>query len=444
MRILVIDQENLGLDFVLRCADFGHEVRWDRYADPKHAPLRDGEGFKGFRMIDDWDDSMSWAKDGLIITTGNFKFMPELDRYRDHGFKIFSPTAKSAALEIDRAKGMAAMGKAGIQVPHFEVFDGLEAALKFAWRADKPYVFKPMGDEEDKSLTFVAHDPAELVGWLQRQMKRGKKLKGKCMLQEKIDMLAELGVSGWFGPEGFLPDKWQICFEHKKLMNGDIGPSTGEQGTVCQYVKADKLAHEMLVPMTDTLLKAGHRGDFAINAGIDKQGKAWAFEFTARAGWPAFWIQTASHRGDPAQWMRDLLDGKDTLKVREEVAIGVVMAQPRYPYNESPPELVEGNPINGLDEVWDDAHPASVMIGKGPLMDGDKIAEGPVYETAGEYVLCMTGLGDTVKAARKAVYRSVEKVSFPDVMYRTDIGEKLEPCLPELHAFGYADQMRFE
>ena len=444
MRVLLIDQENLFLDFALRCADFGHEVRWWRYADPKHPEPRDGEGFKDFRLIDNWEDAMAWAKAGLIATSGNFKLMPELDRYREHGYKIFSPTVKSAALEIDRAKGMAAMEKAGIQVPHFETFDGLEAALKFAWKADQPYVFKPMGDEEDKSLTFVPNDPAELVGWLERQIKRGKKTKGRVMLQEKIDMLAELGVSGWFGPEGFLPDKWQICFEHKKLMDGDKGPSTGEMGTVCQYVETDKLADEMLTPMTDTLKKAGHCGDFAVNAGIDQSGQAWAFEFTVRAGWPAFWIQTASHRGDPAQWMRDLLDGEDTLKVRDDVAIGVVMGQPHFPYNDSPPELVEGNPIQGLDEVWDDAHPVSVMIGKGPFMDGDKIAEGPVYETTGEYVLCVTGLGETVKDARKAVYRSVDKIKFADAIYRTDIGEKLEGCLDELHEFGYATQMDFE
>ena len=78
MRVLVIDQENLGLDFVLRCTAAGHAVRWFRM--PQKHKLRDGEGFKGFEIVDDWRPSMKWAKDGLILCTGNFKYLAELDR----------------------------------------------------------------------------------------------------------------------------------------------------------------------------------------------------------------------------------------------------------------------------------------------------------------------------------------------------------------------------
>ncbi len=439
MRILIIDVEHLGLDFVLRCSDAGHEVRW--YMDD--AKLRDGEGMKGFKRVDTWKDSMSWAKEGLILCTGNHKLIKELDRFRDLGYKIFAPTAASAALEIDRAIGMKALEDAGIEVPHYETFKDLASAAKFARKADKPYVFKTMGDEEDKSLSYVASDPADLVGWIERQIQRGVKIKGECMLQERIDMLAEVGVSGWYGPDGYLPDKWQICFEHKKLMTGEVGPNTGEQGTVCQYVEMDSLADTLLVPMADTLKRFGHRGDFAVGAGIDVKGKAWPFEFTARLGWPAFYIQVASHKGDPAQWMRDLLDGKDTLKVSTDVAIGVVMAQPRYPYNDSDPEMVEGNPISGLDDVWDNVHPASIMLGKGPTMQDGKVVDGEVYQTTGEYVLVATALGKTVERARKKVYSTVDQIKFKDAIYRDDIGEKLEKSLPKLHSFGYATDMDY-
>ena len=100
-------------------------------------------------------------------------------------------------------------------------------------------MFKTLGSEDDKSLSYVSASPADLCAWIERQQARGLNLSGPCMLQEKIDMVAELGVSGWFGPEGFLPEKWQPCWEHKKLCNGEIGPNTGEMGTVCQYVEDD-------------------------------------------------------------------------------------------------------------------------------------------------------------------------------------------------------------
>lgn len=441
MRLLVIDQENMALDFVLRSLAAGWEVRWYHFTPRK--PIRDGEGFPGVIVVDDWRDWMGWVgKDGLVWMSGNFRFLPELDRYREFGWKIFGPTVASADLEIKRGAGLEAMRAVGIDVPPYQEFASLEDAEAFARKSDDVWVFKTMGDEDDKSLSFVADDPAELVGWIRQKIARGMKLKGPCMLQEKIDMLAEVGVSGWMGEDGFLPDRWQVCFEHKKLCNGEIGPNTGEAGTVCQYVENDKIADEMLKPMEPILRTLGHRGDFAIGAGVDKAGKVYPFEFTARAGWPAFFIQLASHRGDPCKWMLDLLNGKDTLRVSQDVAIGVVMGQPMYPYNKSPPEMVEGNPIAGLDDVWKDVHPVSVMLGKGPIMEGGKVANGPQHQTTGEYVAVCTGLGRTVSKARDRVYDVVDQVKFPNRIFRTDIGEKVIEKLPALHKFGYAMDMK--
>ena len=434
MRCLLIDVEGMFLDLALRCIDAGHDVRLYQYSTK---PTKDGRGFKGLKIIDDWRTSMPWAKDGLIITSGNWKHLAELDRYREHGYKIFAPTVKSAALEINRSLGMESMKAAGIDIPPYHQFNSLAEAEAFQRKSDQAYVFKTMGDNEDKSLSFVAKDPSEMVGWIRQKMARGLNLKGPCMLQEKIDMLAEIGVSGWFGPEGFLPRKFQMCAEHKKLMNGEIGPNTGEQGTLTQYVEMDKIVTDGLLPMEPILKVLGHRGDFSLGAGIDKKGKVWPFEWTSRCGWPAFFIQTASHKGDPAQWMRDLLDGKDTLKVSYDAAIGVVMAQPMYPYNKSTPEMVEGNPISIDPDIEDQIHFASVMIGKGPKMEGGKIVERPIYQTTGEYVAVATGLGKSIGKARDSVYEAVEGVQFPNMMYRTDIGEKIQKILPELHRLGY-------
>lgn len=439
MNVLCIDVECMCLSFVLRCVAAGHTVRWYRWSKK---PLRDGEGM-GLTIIDDWKAAMPWAKDGLIVVTGNFVHLHELDRFREHGYKVFGPSAASARLEIERSAGMDAMQAVGIEVPPYQTFDSLEAAEAFARKSDRAWVHKPMGDEGDKSLTYVSRDPADMVGWLRRQIGLGKKLKGPVMLQEKVERLAEIGVSGWMGPDGFLPDKWQVCFEHKPLMNDNVGPATGEQGTVCQYTDTDKLADEMLRPMEPVLRALGHRGDFAIGAMVDTAGRAHPLEFTARCGYPAFYIQMASHRGDPAKWMRDLLDGKDSLRVSQDVAIGVVMAQPRYPYNASPPELVEGNPIHGLEDVLPDAHLVSVMVGKGPVMDEGRVVERPIYQTSGEYVLCATGLGRTVRKARSKVYDVVDQIHFPDRMYRTDIGCALEDCLPRLHKFGFAETVEW-
>jgi phosphoribosylamine-glycine ligase len=135
--------------------------------------------------------------------------------------------------------------------------------------------------------------------------------------------------------------------------------------------------------------------------------------------------------------MKDLLDGKDSLKVSYDPAIGVVMSQPHYPYETAPPEQVEGVPIRGVEGVLSDVHLVEVMKGTGPVMDNGKVVERPTFETAGEYVCVATSLGKTIKKARDRVYAVVDKIKFPDRVYRTDIGCKVLPKLNALHKFGY-------
>lgn len=431
MNVLVIDQDRIGLDLVLRASRAGHVVKWFRFLK---RPTRDGEGFEGFIVVDRWQDHMQWAKDGLIICMHNGKYIYELDRYREFGFKIFGPTVKSAELEIRRSVGMSAFKAAGIDIPDYHEFTSLSDARKFAMKADQPYVFKTLGDNEDKSLSFVASDPAELVGWIDEKMATGLNLKGPCMLQEKIDMVCEMGVSAWCGPAGFLPDKYQIFFEHKKLMCDELGPNTGEMGTLQSYVDTDRMVEEVLLPLEPIVRTLGHCGDFAVGCGIDSSGKAWPFEPTCRLGWPAFFGQVAAHRGDPVKWMRDLLDGKDTLRVTYDAGLIVLMAQPPFPYDEAE-KIV---PITGLEDIGDQAHPVSVMKGRGPLMRGDVIVMGDIDQTTGEYVLCVSGFGKTIDRARKKTYEAIDKVKFPDRMYRTDVGLKVADCLSQLHKFGYA------
>ena len=55
----------------------------------------------------------------------------------------------------------------------------------------------------------------------------------------------------------------------------------------------------------------------------------------------------------------------------------------------------------------------------------------PMPATAGDYVLVMTAIGDTVREAQSIVYRRLERLEVPNSpMYRTDIGRKLAKQLP--------------
>ena len=427
----------------MRASEAGHEVKLFRFAKRQ---TRFGTGFgKQFQLVSDWKAEMPWARDGLVFMTGNSRYLTDLDRFRDLGYRnIFGPTVASARLEIDRQAGMDALKAIGVETPPYQMFDSLEDAEEFARKSDRAYVFKPMGSDDDKAKTYVSRDPADLVGWLQRQIKKGEKINGKAMLQERVDKLAEIGVSGWMGKEGFLPDKLHVCFEFKKLMPGEIAMNTGEQGSVAAYTDVDKLAKDMLLPLEVVFRTLGHTGDTAIGAMVGTDGKAYPLEFTMRTGHPITWIQAASHRGDPLQWMKDALEGRDSLKVTNDVAIGVVLSHGMYPHDASSPDQVEGVPIQGADEVLSDLHLVEAMRGRGPVWEGGKVVEKPVFETAGEYVAVATGLGKTVSKAMKRVYSTVDKVRFPDMGYRNDVGARLEKELPKLHGAGYALDVKWD
>lgn len=442
MRVLLIDTDRCGLDFAYRCVQADHDVRWyNRSVDGE--AFKDGQGFPGIAMVKDWRESMKWAKDGLVWTSSNGKFLKELDQWKQHGFPVFAPSFESAQLEISRSKGMDLLKQCGMSIPKYTMFNSLDEALKFAWKATQPYVFKTMGDCEDKSLSYVAKTPADLVGRIQRWIKDGLKIKGPCMLQERVDGV-EFAVSCWFGPDGPLPDKWNINFEHKKLMPGNYGPNTGEMGTVIQYTKQSKLADAVFTPkLVAALRKLRHLGDVDVNCIVDKDGTPWPLEFTCRPGWPFDWIVDETHPEDPAEWKRDLLLGKDSLKVSYDVAIGNVIATPPFPYDEHDDGQCMGLPVQ-TPKNWRGIHPVNMMLDKGPAMEGEKVVEKDIFKTTGDYVMVCVGIGKTVMAAKKATDKIIGQVQVPNMIVRNDIGMGLEKVLPTLHKLGYAENMEFD
>lgn len=439
MKILLIDHDAVALAFALRCLKSGHAVRW--YIKPQPSNNQHvGDGFKGIEKVDNWLASAKWAD--LVWMSGNDDYLPKLDALRKAGVKVFGPSEKSAALEIERSAGMKFFEKAGIQVPEYEQFKTLADAEAHVRKTEKRFVFKTLGDNEDKSLSYVSKTPADMIARLQRWQKLNMNPKGPVMLQEFIPGI-EFAVSGWLGTEGFLAPLNEN-FEHKKLLSGDCGPNCGESGTVMKYVKSSVLAEAVLLPLEEGLVKLGHIGDVDVNCIIDESGKAWPLEFTCRPGWPAFNIMLAEHKGDPIQWMLDACNGKDTLEVSPQVACGIVVGIPDYPYSNKPRAEREDVPVYGVtDKNRQHIAPQSVKLAKQPVMSGSKVVEKDIWTTADDYLCVVTGMGKTVKKACERAYTTVKELHVPDMIYRDDVGEKLEKQLPKLHAHGYATEFEY-
>jgi phosphoribosylamine--glycine ligase len=434
MNILVIDQEGLALAFILRCLRHDHHVKW--FLMPGVANSTIGDGFRGVEKITNWQDHVNWAD--LIWCTGNDKYVQKLERLRNNdGINYFGPSSSSSSLEIKRKIGMQFLEKHGIIIPKYHIFQSIRDAEIFAWKSSYPYVFKTLGDNEDKSLSYVSKTAADLVARLQYWQRIGMNPKGEVMLQEKIEGI-EMGVSRWMGAEGFI-GPYNENFEFKKLMSSDCGPNTGESGTVLAYVEDSKLGKEILAPLEESLIEMGHQGDIDVNCIIDAAGQAWPLEFTCRVGWPAFNLQLAAHQGDPVEWMLDGCLGEDTLEVSKDIISGVVIAQSDYPYSRYTKRQTDDIPIYGVtkkNSAW--IYPQHVKRTNIPVMIENKVQINKEWATAGDYLLVVTGSGKTVSQSCARAYRVVEQIEVADKLYRDDVGEKLEDNLVELHDMGYA------
>lgn len=446
-RLLIIDNASNCLDMAMRAKLAGWDVRWYDKPRTDGLPRLAGQGM--FEKIQDFNEIkrkwLDWSD--LIYLPDNVNWIEMLEPYRLKGYPILAPSYEAAALELDREAGQKAMAKAGIPIMESKEFHDYNDAIAFVKKHPEYLVSKPSGDA-NKALSYVAHDPADLVymlgRWRDNPMLKNAARKDGFILQER-KYGVEMAVGGFFGPHGwgkYFYENW----EYKKLMADDLGVNTGEMGTLSRMVKRSKLAEMVLKPMTEQLHALGYVGYIDNNCIIDDAGDPWPMEFTMRDGWPTKHNVTAHVKNDdPIQWMLDMVNGKDTMECIEgEVCVSALIALPDFPYSKITNKELCGIPIRGANDL-EHIHLSEAMLGVAPTMVGDKVVDLPGLVTCGDYTMVVTGTGTTISAARKDCYTAVKNVKIPNSMfYRPDIGAgRMKKHLPILHKMGFAKGMEF-
>ena len=97
-----------------------------------------------------------------------------------------------------------------------------------------------------------------------------------------------------------------------------------------------------------------------------------------------------------------------------KTALGVVMAAHGYPLSPR-----KGDAIHGLPKACEDA----VVFHAGTARQDGEGSDGTTLTTGGR-VLCVTALGDTVKAAQHRAYEIAQAIYFDGAQYRKDIGHR--------------------
>jgi phosphoribosylamine---glycine ligase len=434
--VLLIDTDEAGIfmGMAYKASIEGHKVRLFIPPGPELNPNL-AKGFPNIQVIDNWIGSAKWAD--LILVSDIKKYLPRLKSMREQGINYYGPSPESAKLEMDRKFGMDFMKQHGINLPPYHEFNSMSEAEKFQLKNDKRYVFKPLGTEEDKAMTYASKSPEDLVETLRMWKKMGKKDNQPVMLQEFIPGI-EFAVASEMTRNGFIGLPLE-SFEHKPLMSGDIGPGTGEQGTVQKYVKESLLYDKVLKPFEDALIKLGHQGNIDVNCIIDEKGNVWPLEFTCRHGWPQSVIQLIQRDGSTTDMFIDAMHGKDSLKLKEDHAIGVVLTQPPFPNKQKNWESVERPIFMENENVKRHLMPQSMM--QDSYLHKDKSMKKD-WMTCGTYFGIMTALGDTVEQSMSRVYKTIDKVHVAQMQYRDDIGERVINKLSDLQKLSFAKEWR--
>lgn len=439
MNLFLIDPYDHYLDFALRCLAQGHEVRY--FLGPQSNGQRSTVGDGLVHKVPSIAGSMNWAD--LILVSDCSKYLREIEGFRDRGYPIFGPNIEGASWELDRTRGSEILTQCGIECLPDIRFSNFDQAIAYQ-RAhlDQRFVCKPCADVA-KDLSYVSSSAKDMLFMLE-YFKRTVKKKCDFIFQEFCPGI-EVAVGGWVGRNGFA-SYFLENFEHKKLMNDSIGPNTGEMGTVIKYVRAEqsKLACELLLPLEAELIRCGFSGyiDVAVMVGTEgpRKGKLNPLEFTSRNGWPLNNIQQILHP-DVVNWKKDLLEGRDTFQPDPDIATGIVVAIPDFPYMKAPIEKLEGFPVWGTEKIRYNFHPSHMRLGEGVDDKGKKI---PMLVTVDSEVAVITGAGKTVSQSVDRAYKNLHEIEMPNSpMFRTDIGKRLEEQLPILQKYGYCTSWVF-
>lgn len=443
----MLDTWSNALDLCMRAQEWGWEVIW--YDQPRKNGTQRMAGRGIVPKLVDFDllrkKYLGWAT--LIYCPDNTAYLDLLEPYRRIGYPIYAPSKEAAEWELDREKGKRVFEAAGMNTIPGEEFDNFSDAAKFVDKNQTWTVCKPSGDA-NKVLSYVGDDAASLIYMLTDRWPKNEKYVADAkeygfILQEK-KIGCEFAVGGWFGPGGWSKG-WSENWENKKFLDGDLGPTTGEMGTLVQIVRASKLADMALKPLTQQLEALDYVGHIDVSGCIDDEGEFWPFEATMRDGWPLRHNHQSLIRGDPVQWMLDLIDGKDTMDVQFDThSVSVVMTIPDFPVSKLTSREVEGIPIYGAGDK-EHVFLSGVMLSEAPVQIGNKVVRMPCYVTTDDYVCVVCGTGDTITGARRSAYAAAKKIKVAsnDIEFRWDIGKiRVREHLDRIQKLGFAKNFK--
>jgi len=338
------------------------------------------------------------------------------DRLRAQGRMVFGPGADGAQIEGSKAWMKDLLAAAGVPTAAYGSFTDHGEALRFLDTMAPPFVLKTDGLAAGKGVLVT--DDREAANTALRDYLSGDAFgdAGRTVVIEEGMIGPELSVFAVCDGTRAVP--LIAAQDHKRVGDGDTGPNTGGMGAFAPVPFVDQaLIDEVMTDFVNpTLTELRARG-------IDYRGVLFAglmltpsglrlIEYNCRFGDPETQVVMPLMESDLATLLCQAASGhiEDDPVFSTDAMVTVIAAADGYPTSTR-----TGDDITGVAA-------ASAMPGVSIFAAGVGLDDAGALVTKGGRVLNVCGRAATLEEARQRAYGALDKISWPGMHHRSDIG----------------------
>ena len=374
---------------------------------------KDIDGIVNFAINNKIDYAVVAPDDPLVLGA--------VDALEARGIQCFGPRANAAIIEGSKVFSKDLMKKYGIPTAAYEVFDNMEAALKYLEDAPIPTVIKADGLALGKGviIAMTREEAYEAVRSMMEDKVFGAS--GDHIVIEEFLTGPEVSVLSFTDGKTVVP--MVSSMDHKRAGDNDTGLNTGGMGTVAPnpyYTPeiAQECMNTIFRPTIEAMNAEGRtfKGCLYFGLMLTPKGPR-VIEYNCRFGDPETQVVLPLLDSDLLTVMQATTNGtldKIEVKFKSDYACCVIMASKGYPT-----AYEKGFEMNIPEDIADNIYVAGAAIKNGVLV------------TSGGRVLGATAIANTLEDAIKCAYGLVDRISFENSYYRHDIGARAMKALED-------------
>lgn len=367
------------------------------------------------------EEMVRFAKDNQVALTVVGPEAPlaagVVDHFRAEGLAIFGPSQAAAQLESSKDFAKAFMVRHHIPTAAYASFTEASAAHDYVDQHGAPIVIKADGLAAGKGVV-VAMTPEEAHQAIDDMLGGQFGEAGALVVIEEFLEGEEASFIVLCDGKTILP--LASSQDHKRQLDGDLGPNTGGMGAyspapIVNDIIHDRILREVVIPTVEGMKTDGIEYTGFLYAGVmigegdDATRPIKVLEFNCRLGDPETQPLLMRVKNDFVALFEAATQGNlDQVHIDWDPrsAIGVVLAAHNYPADPRTGDVITGLPHDS-DEV--------MVFHAGTKLVDDEIT------TSGGRVLCVTALGQGIEEARQKAYETIESIKFDGMQFRKDI-----------------------